>query len=205
MASLFRAYDKALNKAPLLTKCLTSLVLFGAGDLMAQKLEADEKTGAAGEHGGKGFTVDSQRLARQAAWALIFTPLAHHWYQLLDKMVAGRGTMVVVKKTLLDQTTWTPVINTIFLSSMAFMASRGDVGEAVSAVETKLWPTLKVNWVVWPALSAINLGLVPIQYRLLFVNFASLFWSAYLSRVANAKPAAAAMEAAAGTDASKLK
>jgi Mpv17 / PMP22 family len=185
MAGIFRAYDAALNRHPLITKTLTSLVLFGLGDVMAQKLEHSEK--AKGEHASDPFEIDSARLMRQAAWACIFTPLAHQWYKSLDLMVKGSGTVVVVKKTLLDQTTWTPVINSIFLSSMGLLAT-GDVSEAVNAVTTKLWPTLKVNWVVWPGLSAINLGLVPQQYRLLFVNIASLFWSVYLSRVANSKP-----------------
>ena len=55
---------------------------------------------------------------------------------------------------------------------------------------TQLWPTLKVNWLVWPGLTAFNLGLVPPPYRILFINFCSLGWSAFLSNMAN-KPAAA--------------
>ena len=54
----------------------------------------------------------------------------------------------------------------------------------------QLWPTLKVNWLVWPGLTAFNLGLVPPPYRILFINFCSLGWSAFLSNMAN-KPAAA--------------
>ena len=73
----------------------------------------------------------------------------------------------------------------------------GDSARGIKAIEEKLWPTLKVNWVVWPVLQAINLGFVPLQYRLLYINFASLFWSAYLSSVANgAGPEAAAAAAA---------
>jgi hypothetical protein len=64
------------------------------------------------------------------------------------------------------------------------------VGAAASAVEEKLWPTLKVNWLVWPGLTAFNLGLVPAPYRILFINFCSLGWSAFLSNMAN-KPTAA--------------
>ncbi len=39
---------------------------------------------------------------------------------------------------------------------------------------------------VWPVLQGINLSVVPLQYRILFINVASLFWSAYLSGMANA-------------------
>lgn len=58
----------------------------------------------------------------------------------------------------------------------------------IQAIQDKLWPTLKVNWVVWPVLQGINFSLVPLQYRLLYINFCSLFWSAYLSNMAAAKP-----------------
>ena len=42
-----------------------------------------------------------------------------------------------------------------------------------------------MNWVVWPVLQTINMSVVPLQYRLLYVNVASLFWSAYLSNMAS--------------------
>lgn len=128
---------------------------------------------------------------------MLFTPLAHGWYNLLDKMVPGKVTAsIVLKKTALDQLTWTPVINVIFLSSVTLM-STGSVGAAIQAVQDKLWPVLKMNWVVWPVLSAINLGLVPPPYRLLWINFCSLGWSAYLSMAANAKASTSGLQAAA--------
>lgn len=138
----------------------------------------------------------------QGAWGILFTPLAHGWYNLLDKMVPGKVTAsLVLKKTALDQLTWTPVINVIFLSSVTLM-STGSFGAAVQAVQEKLWPVLKVNWVVWPLLSAINLGLVPPPYRLLWINFCSLGWSAYLSMAANAKASTSDLHvASAPTDA----
>jgi hypothetical protein len=85
------------------------------------------------------------------------------------------------------QLTWTIAINCMFFFTSTFMAT-GDVKASTQAISDKLWPTLKVNWVVWPVLQGINLSVVPLQYRLLFVNVASLFWSAYLSSVASGAP-----------------
>jgi hypothetical protein len=87
---MFAAYTRALEKHPLLTKVVTSTVLFGAGDLMSQKLE------------GKA-TVDTARFARMAAWGAIFTPFAHVWYNQLDKMIPGSGAVVVASKVVADQ------------------------------------------------------------------------------------------------------
>jgi Mpv17 / PMP22 family len=69
----------------------------------------------------------------------------------------------------------------------------GDMYAGVKKIEDKLWPTLKVNWVVWPVLQAVNLSVVPLQYRILYINFCSIFWSAYLSNMASSKAPAAAI------------
>ena len=92
MARLFSAYDRLLNTNPIATKTITSVVLFTLGDVMAQSLE-----------GKKLSELDLPRLARQAAWGALFTPLAHAWYLNLDKWIPGKGAAVVVKKTAADQ------------------------------------------------------------------------------------------------------
>lgn len=88
------------------------------------------------------------------------------------------------------QLTWTVAINCGFFWTTTFMET-GDPLAGIAKIQDKLWPTLKVNWVVWPVLQGVNLSLVPLQYRILYINFASLFWSAYLSSQAAAAPAAA--------------
>jgi protein Mpv17 len=87
------------------------------------------------------------------------------------------------------QFTWTIFINCGFFFATSFMET-GDPTVGITQIKEKLWPTLKVNWVVWPVLQGVNFSLVPEPYRLLYINFCSLFWSAYLSNMAAAKPAA---------------
>ncbi len=87
---MFAAYTRALERAPLLTKVVTSTVLFGAGDFMSQKLEGKSE-------------LDAARLGRMAAWGAIFTPFAHVWYNALDKMIPGSGATVVAAKVVADQ------------------------------------------------------------------------------------------------------
>ena len=72
----------------------------------------------------------------------------------------------------------------------------GDAAAGIRKIQDKLWPTLKVNWVVWPVLQGINLSVVPLQYRILYINFCSIFWSAYLSNMAASGPAPAPAAAA---------
>lgn len=70
----------------------------------------------------------------------------------------------------------------------------GDASAGITKIQEKLWPTLKVNWVVWPVLQAVNLSVVPLPYRILYINFCSLFWSAYLSAQTNSKAPTPAIE-----------
>lgn len=97
MARLFAAYNQALTSHPILTKTVTSMVLFAGGDVMAQRFERPEALS----------NLDATRVARQAVWGALFTPLAHVWYLNLDRWVPGLGASVLVRKVLLDQLTWT--------------------------------------------------------------------------------------------------
>jgi len=90
MSRLFAAYDRALNRSPILTKTLTSVTLFMLGDVAAQKIEGRDD-------------IDLHRLARQGAWGVIFTPLCHAWYLNLDRWFPGKGAAVVAKKLAADQ------------------------------------------------------------------------------------------------------
>lgn len=68
-----RAYDRALATRPIVTKTLTSAVLFGAGDYMSQQLEARQASPGAAK------PFDPARTARMVAWGATFGVLAHGW------------------------------------------------------------------------------------------------------------------------------
>ena len=87
---MFAAYSQLLLTHPILTKTATSTVLFGAGDVISQKLDPKAP-------------FDGARFARMAAWGAIFTPFAHVWYGALDKMIPGSGAGVVAAKVAADQ------------------------------------------------------------------------------------------------------
>jgi protein Mpv17 len=89
------------------------------------------------------------------------------------------------------QLTWTLFINCAFFFTTTTMET-GNPQLGIQSIQDKLWPTLKVNWVVWPVLQGVNFSMIPAPYRLLYINFCSLFWSAFLSNQAAAKPSAGA-------------
>ena len=53
-----------------------------------------------------------------------------------------------------------------------------DPGEKVRGT---YWEALKKNWMVWPAVQAVNFKFVPLQHRVLVVNVVSLGeWGVFL-------------------------
>jgi len=71
--NVLRAYDHLLVARPIITKSLTSAVLFGAGDYLGQYLE--RRSAAAGQ----AKPYDIKRTVRMVGWGAAFGVLAHGW------------------------------------------------------------------------------------------------------------------------------
>lgn len=50
-------------------------------------------------------------------------------------------------------------------------------------LEDSYLPALKMNWIVWPPVQALNFTFVPLANQVLVVNVVALFWNCYLSYV----------------------
>eukprot|EP01137_Pigoraptor_chileana_P030047 Opistho-2@16118 len=171
---LFNAYNAALEKRPIPTKAVTSGVLFALGDVIAQKLSTEDSE------------FDFKRLARASAYGFaILGPLSHYHFNLLHWIVVTRlgirGAAMPFAKVALEQFGyWSPFILSVYITSMGLMEGLS-VTEATRRLRERFWPTMKANWVVWPAVGIINFRFVPVAHQLNFVLIVSLGWAAYLS------------------------
>jgi protein Mpv17 len=197
MARRFRLlYDGWLHRYPLLTKATTSAMLFGTGDRIAQRIEAyyedDSDTSAieartAGSDGTAEGIVSPTvaRTMRMMAWgAFIHTPLMHTWYNTVDRVVKGRGMTAVLKKVVSDMILVAPQMPIWFFTSTQLMEGV-PFRDALDVAIVKTPATVAANYSLWPMTNIITFGVVPLEYRLLFVNIVSLGWSAYLSEQAS--------------------
>lgn len=48
-------------------------------------------------------------------------------------------------------------------------------------LEANYSTALQKNYMIWPAVQAVNFKLVPLEHRVLVVNIVSLGWNCYLS------------------------
>ncbi|KAK4939873.1 Protein required for ethanol metabolism [Elasticomyces elasticus] len=166
---MLKWYQARLAKRPLLTQAVTTAVLFGAGDVLAQ--QAVEK---------KGFrNHDVTRTGRMVLYGgCVFGPAATKWYGFLQKRInLSSHNATIAARVAADQTVFATCNLAFFLSSMAVMEG----SDPKEKLEKSYWSGLKANWAIWPAVQAVNFKLVPLEHRVLVVNVVSLGWNCFLS------------------------
>ena len=108
----------------------------------------------------------------------MFGPAATTWFKFLqDKIVMKNKNVEIGARVLADQTVFATTNLFVFLSSMAIMEG----SSPKEKLEKSYVTALQKNWMVWPAVQAINFKLVPLHHRVLVVNVVSLGWNCYLS------------------------
>lgn len=154
-------------------QCLTGGVLFATGDTIAQ--QAVERRGS--KH-------DMPRTLRLALYGgCVFSPIASIWFSKVLERVAFKSRYAnIATKVALDQAIAGPALTATFFSVTTLMAG-GSLNDAKKKVEQNWWPTLKTAWCLWIPVQTINMALMPVNQRLLFVNVVSIFWNTFLSIV----------------------
>ena len=60
----------------------------------------------------------------------------------------------------------------------------GNFQDSMKELEKKAWPTMCMNWKMWPLVQLINFTLVPQKFQVVWVNFFALNFNVYLSYMA---------------------
>lgn len=158
---------KKIEIGYMIEKCLQSMVVFGCGEVLAQYMD--------------GTLVNQDKILKMMVWGgVIYTPIGHVWYTMLDKWILGNAWKSVVKKIVADQLLFTPPLMFGFFYTMQRFKHENHENSKIVA-KRKVPETLMVNYVVWPVIHTITFGVVPLQRRILFISMASIGWSSYLS------------------------
>lgn len=185
---MFALYQRRLRTHPKVTNALMTGFLFGAGDAIAQIFFPDP-------HTKNKFVYDPARTLRGVFYgSCVFSFIGDKWYKVLARIhVPGRSGYAFIDKakdavarTAVDQLIWAPVGIPLYYFVMSLLERR-PLAETKRKLEENWWPTLRANWMVWPAFQVVNLGFVPVQHQLLSVNVLSIAWNTYLSLRNNQK------------------
>jgi len=170
---MFRWYQRKLATKPLLTQSITTAILFATGDVLAQ--QAVEKK-----------SIQKHEFARTFRMALyggaIFGPAATTWFKFLqNNVVLKNKNLEIAARVAADQTLFAPTNLFVFLNTMAIMEGSSPKDKLEKSYST----ALQKNWMVWPAVQAVNFKLVPLEHRVLVVNVVSIGWNCYLSYISS--------------------
>lgn len=109
----------------------------------------------------------------------IFGPAATTWFSFLQRSVVLKNAKAtIVSRVAADQLFFTPTHLTCFLTSMAIMEGT----DPIEKLRTTFLTSYKANLTIWPAVQGFNFSIVPLDYRVLFVNVVSLGGCAYSQR-----------------------
>jgi peroxisomal membrane protein 2 len=178
-------YQSQLRTRPLATKALTSAVVAALSDALAQWISSSTP-----KHNKRSTSYDLARTLKFALLGLVWSgPSAHYWQSFLQRAVppppAGaspeRAAATLLKKVALDQFTYGPVCNLVFMAYTTLFVAGSGVSELGRRVRRDFAGVQRNGWRVWPLASAINLRFVPLEYRVLFANLVALVWTTYLN------------------------
>ncbi|CAM9358957.1 unnamed protein product [Discosporangium mesarthrocarpum] len=197
---LVAAYMGALERRPILTKCVTSGVICGIGDVMAQALTIGSRKQAAGVAAFLGL-MDLRRLVIYALMGAVYlAPIVHYWFEWID-MIGPRGgkkptlkarVSKAGKMVAVDQLIGAPLVNAGFIFMFTFFTlltaggfAASPFSEGLAKVSSSIWPTLQGCWKLWPVANMFSFLVIPPHLRVLFMNIVGLGWNIFLSSAVN--------------------
>jgi protein Mpv17 len=183
---VWASYSEVLERAPVMTKAVTSATVYTIGDVIAQRTE-----GTTGD-------LDRLRTLRSMLAGLLgHGPLSHYWYnfcdQLFDNTLQWTAWWAFFPKILVDQTTWGPFWNNSYILLLGLMKLEKPSVIFADMKRTTI-PLIVSGLKLWPLAHCVTYGLVPTENRVLWVDLVEILWVTILATQASgaASPEAAA-------------
>jgi protein Mpv17 len=120
------------------------------------------------------------------AYGLVFlAPIAHNWFKLLEKIFPKRQSKLgqfgsLLGKVALDQTTISPFFIGCFFVYRGLLAG-SSTNDIKDNIEKNYLAVYQNSLKLWPAAQVVNFYVVPLHFRLLYLNCISLIWNTYLA------------------------
>ena len=131
----------------------------------------------------------STKLSTFSCMSKAFTSfLIHRYWLLFGKMTKSIQNPVaaLVVQIVLDSIIFSPVTVSGYLTVRSLLEGTGFAG-AKEKCTAKLLGAVMGAWKFWPAVNVINFSIVPMHFRVLYMNVMSVFWSGYLTHVNSKK------------------
>jgi len=169
---LLALYLQQLHTNPLRTKAITSGMLSGLQEFVAQELSGTSRRrkGKAKENDQSNL-IDEKILKMALYGFLVSGPLNHLLFEMLNKLFKNStGAGAKLLQILTSQLIITPVQNTVYLIAMAVIAGIRTPDQIKKTVKKSLWPIMKMSWIVSPLAMGFAQKFLPPQLWVPFFN-----------------------------------
>lgn len=171
--SLQRASGALFGKYLLWTNISISVSLSATGDVLQQHYDIIRS---------KFGTWDKLRTSNMALTGLPIGVLCHYWYLYLDRRLPGRTFKIVMKKVVVDQILFSPVLITVFFFTIGVLegSKLKEMAEETVGKGARLY---LAEWFIWPPAQTFSFYVLPTRFRVLYDNTISLGFDTYTSYV----------------------
>ncbi|XP_074269477.1 protein SYM1-like [Silene latifolia] len=171
-------YLGLIKSRPLLTKSLTSSLIYAAADVTSQTIALPSSE-----------SYDFIRTLRMAGYGLVGSgPTLHYWFNFMSKVLPGRDVLATAKKMILGQVVYGPVMIVVFFSLNAALQGE-NAKEIVARLRRDFFPTIRNCLIYWPVCDFITFRFPPVHLQPLVSNGFSFVWTVYMTYMASLEKA----------------
>ncbi|XP_065872116.1 uncharacterized protein [Euphorbia lathyris] len=173
-ASFVGWYLGMIKSRPILTKSVTSSLIYSAADFSSQTIGRTDSE-----------PYDFLRTMRMAGYGmLVLGPSLHFWFNFVSKHFPKRDLITTFKKIIMGQTLYGPAMTVVFFSLNARLQGENS-DEIVARLKRDLVPTLINGVMYWPLCDFITFRFTPVHLQPLVSNSFSYLWTVYMTYMAS--------------------
>ena len=203
---VLESYRRAALAFPIVTKSITTGILAGFGDLLAQTVEncfslcADGEVGvsmvpSSAKYGERRWQCDKLRVASVFLEGVFISgPLMHYSYDFMESVIpiddmtdsAHRKWFAAAAHVTVDGVFMDPVF--IFTLMVITALIQGRASMLLKELKTDYFPAVQVSWLSSTLLTPmqfIAFRYLPLELRVLFMNIQDVLWIAIVSYMAH--------------------
>lgn len=167
-------YLGMIKSRPILTKAVTSGIIYTAADFSSQAVSPQTSK-----------PYDLVRTLRMAGIGLICVgPAMHFWFNTVSKVLPKRDIATTLMKIVMGQTLFGPAMTAGFFSVNA--GFQGDNGaEIIARLKRDLVPTMISGVMYWPFCDFVTFKFIPVHLQPLVSNSFAYLWTVYLTYMAS--------------------
>ncbi|KAM7474734.1 hypothetical protein LguiB_021977 [Lonicera macranthoides] len=167
-------YLGMIKSRPILTKSITSALIYTAADLSSQTLSRQASE-----------SYDLVRTLRMAGYGMIILgPSLHFWFNFVSKVLPKRDLNATLKKIIMGQIIYGPIMTVVFFSLNAGLQGESR-SEIIARLRRDLIPTMLSGVMYWPLCDFITFRFIPVHLQPLVSNSFAFLWNVYLTYMAN--------------------